>query len=106
MSDLDKRVDEAKAALQLERLDYLKEQCKIITETTAGEVNVSAEVAGAGTILERYDAFEIVMTLLPPVEFQMIGTYVECFAYVQGLRAMLQALATMAGGYTADEEPT
>ena len=106
MSDLDKHVDEAKEALKLERLDYLKEQCKTITETTAGEVNVTAEVAGAGTILERYDGFEVVMTPVSGTEFQMLGTYVECFAYVQGLRAMLHALATMAGGYAADEEPT
>jgi hypothetical protein len=104
MSDLDKRVDEAKAALQLERLDYLKEQCQHLVETTQREINVTAEVAGAGTILERYDAFEVVMTPVSGTEFQMLGTYVECFAYVQGLKAMLQALATMAGGYTEDAQ--
>lgn len=91
-----------------EQFNALTAMAKEIVETTKGEVDVRVEVAGAGTRLESTGVFEVLLQQgnalaikgLPL--YHMVGRYEECFCYINGLRAMLQFLASMVGGYDSE----
>jgi hypothetical protein len=92
-----------------EQFKMLQTMADEINVTTKGEVQIDVTPAGEGTRLEAKGKFEVllqqgnVIAIRGLPIYQMIGTYEECFCYINGLRAMLQFLSSMVGGYDSED---